>query len=205
MLSTSNITLNAVSPVIGPGNHTVKINSMVYNPAPYDQEVIIITFNLETMPIGNNFNGFLVDPNNTNGERYKGQVGRVKLNPYGFKTMKFANGQEIQRDVEILKYISIVADATNLRDKLDLIEAPNIFSFLDSCKSLFVNTAFFNACIGGKEYKNLQNYINIDLHFPKLSTKSLFMTKLDNSNVLQYDASKHLKKLVENKQEEFEM
>lgn len=197
MFNTSNINLNKISPIIEPGNHVIKINSLEYTIPSYDENAIIITLNVETKPVEGDFIGLLTDVSNPNSPRYKGRVGRVKLNAYPFVNKEFASGQKILRDEQIQKYMVVLAEATGNRGKLDEIEADTAIEFLNKCKVIFQNSNYFNACIGGKEYRNQQNYINIDLHFPKLSTKSFFITSLDK-DCLVYDANLHLKKLETN-------
>ncbi len=95
MFSTKNVSANRVSPVIGPGNHKVKINSLSFDATPYDPQAFNITLNVETEPVGGEFQGFLVDADNQNGPRYKGQVGRVRMSPYPYKDTTLPTGRKI--------------------------------------------------------------------------------------------------------------
>ena len=142
MFSTKNVSANRVSPVIGPGNHKVKINSLSFDPTPYDPQAFNIVLNVETEPINGEFQGFLVDPSNPNGARYQGQVGRVRMSPYPYKDADLESGRKISRDQEIVKAIAFLADVTGKRDEVDMIEANSIDQFMNACKQIFKNTDY---------------------------------------------------------------
>ena len=78
MLSTKDMSVGSgtIKPVIGTGNHKVKINSITFDQTPYDADAFNIMLHVESEPVSGEFNGFLKDMNNPNGERYTGQVGR---------------------------------------------------------------------------------------------------------------------------------
>jgi hypothetical protein len=204
MFSTKNVSSNRTSPVIGPGNHKVKINSISFDPTSYDPEAINITLNVETEPIEGEFQGFLIDPSNTNGPRYKGQVGRVKMSPYAYKDADLQNGRKVKRDEEIVKAIAFLADVTNKRDEVDMIEAQTMTEFANACKQIFANTDYINACIGGREWENNDGYINIDLHLPRLSKAGVPLESLESkaNRLLKFNYDDHVKKIVKKESSE---
>ena len=149
MLSTKNVSSNRVSPVLSPGNCKIKINSLSFEATPYDKNSFNITLNVESEPITGDFQGFLIDAADANGPRYKGQVGKVRMTPYPFKDAVLDNGRKINKDQEILKSIAFLADVTGKRNEVDDINVDTIDAFMDKCKTIFKNTEYVNACIGG--------------------------------------------------------
>ena len=198
MFSTKNVSANRVSPVIGPGNHKVKINSLSFDPTPYDPQAFNIVLNVETEPINGEFQGLLVDPSNPNGARYQGQVGRVRMSPYPYKDADLESGRKISRDQEIVKAIAFLADVTGKRDEVDMIEADSIDQFMNACKQIFKNTDYINACIGGREWENNDGYVNVDLHLPRLSKAGLPLEAVGSTagRLLTFSYDEHVRKLV---------
>lgn len=198
MFSTKNVSANRVSPVIGPGNHKVKINSLSFDPTPYDPQAFNITLNVETEPVGGEFQGFLVDADNQNGPRYKGQVGRVRMSPYPYKDATLPTGRKIVAADEMVKAIAFLADVTGKRDEVDMIEANSLEQFANACKQIFRNTEFINACIGGREWENNDGYVNVDLHLPRLSKAGLPLEAVGSTagRLLTFNYDEHVRKLV---------
>ena len=198
MFSTKNVSANRVSPVIGPGNHKVKINSLSFDPTPYDPQAFNIVLNVETEPINGEFQGLLVDQRNPNGARYQGQVGRVRMSPYPYKDADLESGRKISRDQEIVKAIAFLADVTGKRDEVDMIEADSIDQFMNACKQIFKNTDYINACIGGREWENNDGYVNVDLHLPRLSKAGLPLEAVGSTagRLLTFSYDEHVRKLV---------
>lgn len=198
MFSTKNVSANRVSPVIGPGNHKVKINSLSFDPTPYDPQAFNITLNVETEPVGGEFQGFLVDANNPNGPRYAGQVGRVRMSPYPYKDTTLPTGRKIVAADEMVKAIAFLADVTGKRDEVDMIEANSLEQFSNACAQIFKNTDYINACIGGREWENNDGYVNVDLHLPRLSKTGLPLETVGSTagRLLTFNYDEHVRKLV---------
>lgn len=198
MFSTKNVSANRVSPVIGPGNHKVKINSLSFDATPYDPQAFNITLNVETEPVGGEFQGFLVDADNQNGPRYKGQVGRVRMSPYPYKDATLPTGRKIVAADEMVKAIAFLADVTGKRDEVDMIEANSLEQFANACKQIFRNTEYINACIGGREWENNDGYVNVDLHLPRLSKAGLPLEAVGSTagRLLTFNYDEHVRKLV---------
>jgi hypothetical protein len=69
---------------------------------------------------------------------------------------------------------------------------------MKACREIFKNSEYFMACIGGREWENKEGYVNLDLHLPK-GEKGKFLIEScdnDNSKLLEFDATKHIKRLV---------
>lgn len=202
MLNTKDMSAGSggTKPVIGTGNHKVKINSITFDQTPYDADAYNITLNVESRPMNGEFQGFLVDQNNPNGPRYKGQVGRVRFSPYAYKDTTLANGNEISRDTEVMKAMIFLSEALGKRAELDKISANTIEEFMIACNSLFSNSEYVNMCLGAREWENKDGYINNDLFLPKLSKAGVPIEALDAepSRLLTYDSNdtNHLRRAI---------
>jgi hypothetical protein len=208
MLSTKNMKSGGgnLRPVIDAGNHKIKINDLTFDQTPYDKDAYNITMHIETEPVGGEFQGFLKDKTDPNGPRYKGQVGRVRFSQYAYRDTVLPSGVEIKRDQSVLKAMVILAETLGVRDELDNIEANTIFEFMSACRQIFKNSKFFNACIGGREWENKDGYVNLDLYLPKISKGKVNIEACDvnNSRLMEFDATAHIKKLAKKSVSSFE-
>lgn len=200
MLSTKEIkTSNGNSPILKPGNHVVKINGIYLSVPPYNSDAYDLVIDVESEPVGGDFKGFLVDSNNENGPRYKGQVARVNSQRYTFADTVLKNGNEINRDQEILKMLVKMAEALGLRESLDQITAGNIEEFVKKSNRVFKNGQYFNICIAGREWENSQGYINYNLFLPKFNKNKVALENLDvdveDSKLIKFDEEEHIIKI----------
>ena len=204
MLNTKDMSAGSgrTKPVLDPGNHVVKINSISLDQTPYDADSYNIHLHVETAPVGGDFEGFFKDYNDQSQGRYEGQIGRVRISPFPFKDTTLPSGREIQRDQEILKNMITLGETLEMRDGLDSIEAENIEDFMKECNNLFTEnqkgSKFINMCIGGREWENKEGYVNNDLYLPRISKDGIAMEELDkeNSRLLKFDRAVHVKALV---------
>jgi hypothetical protein len=204
MLNTKNMSAGSgkTRPVLEPGNHEVKINSITLDQTPYDAEAYNIHLHIETQPVGGDFEGFFRNYNDQSLGRYDGQVGRVRISPFPFKDTTLPSGREISREQEILKNMITLAETLNMRDELDSIEAETIEDFMKACNTLFTadekGSKFINLCIGGREWENKEGYVNNDLYLPRISKDGIPMEAVDaeNSRLLKFDRAVHVKALV---------
>ena len=191
MLSTKDMSAGSggTKPVIGTGNQKVLINSITFDQTPYDMDAYNITLHVESEPIVGEFNGFLKDVNNPNGERYAGQVGRVRFSPYPFKDATLNNGNEISRDTEVLKAMVFLSEVVGKRNELDAIEANTIEDFMMKAANICSQTGYVNACLGAREWENKEGYVNNDLFLPKRNRMGVPLEKVDaeNSNLITFD------------------
>ena len=204
MLNTKDMSAGSgrTKPVLDPGNHKVKINSITLDQTPYDADSYNINLHVETEPVTGEFEGFFRDYNNQKLGRYEGQIGRVRISPFPFKDTTLPSGREIQRDQEILKHMITIGETLGMRDGLDSIEAETIEDFMTECNKLFTEgekgSKFLNMCIGGREWENKEGYINNDLYLPRISKDGIPMEAIDaeNSRLLQFDRAVHVRALV---------
>lgn len=204
MLSTKDMSAGSggTKPVIEPGNQVIKINSISFDQTPYDSDAYNIVLHVESEPIVGEFNGFLKDMNNPNGPKYEGQVGRVRFSPYPYKDTVLPNGNEINRDTEVLKAMVYLSEVLDKRKELDEIQANTIEDFMVKCNLLLSNTGYINACLGAREWENKDGYTNNDLFLPKRTKNGAPIEALDleNSNLLKFDRNNinHFRPIVKN-------
>ena len=200
MLNTKDMSAGSgrTKPVLDPGNHVVKINSITLDQTPYDADSYNIHLHVETAPVGGDFEGFFKDYNDQSQGRYEGQIGRVRISPFPFKDTTLPSGREISRDQEILKHMITLAETLDMRDGLDSIEADTIEFFMRECNDLMGGSKLINMCIGGREWENKEGYVNNDLFLPRISKDGIAMEAMDkeNSRLLKFDRGVHVKALV---------
>ena len=202
MLNTKDMSAGSgrTKPVLEPGNHKVKINSITLDQTPYDRDAYNINLHMETQPIEGEFEGFFRDKDNESKGRYEGQIGRVRVSPFPFKDTTLPSGREINKDQEILKSMIFLGEVLDKRDELDSIEAETIADFMSQCNTLFSNSDYFNVCLASREWENKEGYINNDLYLPKLSRDGVPAEQLemegDNSRLIEFNADTHVKPVV---------
>ena len=193
MLSTSGMSAGSgkEKPVVGPGNHVVKINSITFDVTPYAADAFNIMLHVEGEPVTGEFQGFLKDVNNQSGPRYEGQVGRVRFSPYAYKDATLPNGNEISRDNEVMKSMIFLSEQLDKRTELDSIQANTIEDFMSKCNTILSGPTFINVCLGTREWENKDGYINNDLYLPKMSKDGIPIEALgvENSRLLKYDTN----------------
>ena len=196
MLSTSGMSAGSgkVKPVIDSGNQELRINSLTLNAPPYDQTAYDLVLNVESKPMGADFEGFLVDVNNPSGPRYQGQVGRVKFQRYAFNNATLPSGREVKRDESLLKALINLAEVTGKRAEVDAIQANTIEDFVSKAGSLLCDGNFYNFCVGGREWENKEGYTNLDMYLPRFTAQAVPMEAIDveNSKLITFNSSEHI-------------
>lgn len=181
---------------IAPGNHTLKINSIVLEDFKFIKDSKHILINVETEPI-DDFEGFLIDKDNESLGRYAGQIGRVKASQYAYADGVTKTGVKVQRDRSILIFLQNLCKNLGINewfvaqdDKHDTIED---FVIAFNQEAPFKDI-YFDACVAGKEYENKNGYTSYDMWFPK-SSKDAYAITSKGGKVLTYNELDHLKKL----------
>lgn len=175
-----------------PGNVTCKINGVRLEEFKFIKGALHIILSMEGQEL-ENFEGFFIDKNNEKLGRHKGQVGDVKAAEYAYADATTKNGNEINRDAEMLKFLKNLCVALEIdnwlvaqNDKHDTIES--LFNAFNKEKP-FANK-FITYCIGGKEYTNKNGYTSYDLFLPKFAKGSSPFGK----NVATFNAADHIRK-----------
>src|SRR5690348_3276608 len=128
MLSTKNLVSKGLPKSLQPGNHVAKINNITLEEG-FDGGSYFVLLHLEGEDLGQGFEGFLVNKENPNGPRYKGQTGRVKLTPYAFSSGEH-NGHKFDRDLSILGALKNLAIALGKQQELNQIESKTIEQYI---------------------------------------------------------------------------
>ncbi|HEY4062299.1 MAG TPA: hypothetical protein VGM30_10385 [Puia sp.] len=191
-LSTKNIPAAGISKTFKPGNVFAKLNNITYETDKFNDGGLIVKVHIEGADLGESFEGFFKDPDNQTKGRYKGQIGTVAAGQYSFKDAE-VNGRKIERDVEILKFISTLGKSIGKDDEINSLEANSIEEYIEmATKVLCSKDAWLHWCLGGKEYEKA-GYTNYSLFLVKNDFKQKkysFGTLEDD--VIKYDAAKHI-------------
>ena len=196
---------NGLPKTITPGNHKLKINSVMAEDFKFIPGALQIILNVETEPI-EGFEGFMIDKDNESLGHYAGQIGRVKAGQYAFADGTTKSGVKIYRDNSILVFLKSICTTLDMLAWFD--EQDNKHDTIEDFISAFNTTApykdkFMDFCIAGKEYEGKTGYTNYDLYLPKSSRDGFAFAKLGSGKQLLYSEALHLKKLEAKKVEAF--
>jgi hypothetical protein len=196
---------SGIPKTITPGNHKLKLNSLVGEDFKFIPGGISIVLNVETEPL-EGFEGFMLDKENPDAGHYKGQIGRVKSGQYAFADGVTKSGVQISRDNSILVFIKSLCTTLDIVDWFDAQD--NKHNTIEEFITAFDKTApyqdkYLDFCIAGKEYEGKTGYTNYDLYLPKSSRDGFAYAKLGSGKQLLYSEALHLKKLEAKKVEAF--
>lgn len=213
-LSTKNLSLDviAVSRMIQPGNRVVKILSLELIKPEFrkedatDPDPYYIYLTVEGPNLGEEFDGFLFDKNDSSKGKYKGQVGKVRGSYYAFSNTSLKGNKKVKkgtegsvniyRDTEILKFLKSLCKEMGMLNWLDSQEEKHetIESYCDqfNLDKPFANK-WIRMCIAGKMYKNKNSYTNYNLFLPKHNPiVELESVPEEKSRILKFDEKKHI-------------
>jgi hypothetical protein len=182
---------------IAPGNHTLKINSIVLEDFQFIDGAKHLILNVETEPI-DGFEGFLIDKDDESKGKYKGQIGRVKASQYAFADGQTKSGIKIQRDRSLMMFLANLSKATGIMKWFE--EQDNKFNTIEDFVRNFSDNAplkdkYLDFCVAGKEYENKSGYTAYDMWLPKAENNKYAYGNEGSERILKYDEAKHLKKL----------
>lgn len=200
MITTKNITSGGGTPkVIQPGVVECKINSITLDKVPYKEGAYNLSLNVESQPMGDDFEGFLIDKDNPDSGRYEGQIGRVRFSEWAYSDGETKTGIKISRDTEIVKAIQTICKETHCTAWLDAQD--NVHETIEEFVMAFNNdkpfkNKFVKMCVAGREYMNKAGYINFDLYLPRAGRGqvSIESTEREGSKLIAFDSEAHIKK-----------
>ena len=185
-----------------PGNHTCKINKISLRWPEYlkkkGEKAYEIVLDLETKPVGESFEGWLIDSKNEKGPRYLGQTGRIKTRKWPYKDVSWTGqGKTIKFDMvdDILKVVKLIEleCGTNFlgetSGKFDTIE--EVIEAFDKAQPF--KEIFLTWCIGGEQETNDEGHPKYYLSLPKFERGfKLFSNENDAQHILPFDKALHV-------------
>jgi hypothetical protein len=200
MITTKNIPSGGGTPkVIQPGTVECKINSITLDKVPYKEGAYNLSLNIESRPMGDDFEGFLIDKDNPDGGRYEGQIGRVRFSEWPYADGETKTGIKISRDIEIVKAIQNICKETHSTEWLEAQD--NKHETIEEFVMAFnsdkpFKDKFVKMCVAGREYMNKAGYMNFDLYLPRAGRGQVNMETVDRepSKLIAFDSEAHIKK-----------
>lgn len=200
MITTKNIPSGGgTSKVIQPGVVECKINSITLDTVPYKEGAYNLSLNVESTPMGDDFEGFLIDKDNPDSGRYEGQIGRVRFSEWAFSDGETKTGIKISRDTEIVKAIQTICKETGCIAWMETQD--NVHETIEEFVQAFnadkpFKDKFVKMCVAGREYMNKAGYMNYDLYLPRAGRGqvSIESAQQERSKLLSFDSEAHIKK-----------
>lgn len=186
---------------LGPGTQSARIISMKLEAPKFDPNGYFVILDLEGPDKGPEFEGFLVDKDNPDGPRYKGQTGRVKSSRYVYTDGTTKTGRAVVRDEQIARFVSNICFAigevginwlSSVDGKFDTVEEL-VQSFNDMIQQNHITSQYYNFTICSKEYIK-DGYTKDDLYFPNYEKGMVFMENpnANPSKLIQFDPTLHV-------------
>lgn len=189
-----------------PGNAVCKLNGIELEEFKFKEGGLHIVLNLEGIPLGDGFEGFLIDKDKPAGPKHLGQVGAVKASEWAFADGETKTGIAIVRDQEILKFMKNLCVALDKVKWLD--DQDNKHDTIESLVAAFnkakpFKDIFLDFCICGKEYTNKNNFTSYELFLPKFNKTGVpfaailseeEVKKGKTSKIVIFKAEDHIKK-----------
>ena len=189
----------STSKTLQPGNQKCKINGITLEDFKFRPGAYHLVLSMEGPDLGKDFEGFYINKDKPELGRHLGQVGNVKAGEWAFSDGETKAKVSIKRDVEILKFVKNLCIALDIVPWLDAQDNKHdtIESLIQALnKEKPFKDKFLNCCIGGKEYKNKQGYINHELFFPKYVKGGVPFEPVGvtPSKVIKFSEAEHIKK-----------
>lgn len=187
------------SKVINPGTVKVRLNEMTLEQLPYAGGSLQLQLHIETEPVQDEgFVGLSIDRLDPSKGNYKGQVARVKAQPYLFTDYTY-NGNTTSKETQLYKWIIRFADSIGMRPQLDTVEANSIEEYVTKAARVLCSPVhFFYVTIAGEEYEKLgsdgNTYTSYRLQLPK-PTREKFAVALDPTSpkFMEFNKAEHIK------------
>lgn len=190
-LNTKNIAEGKISKTLKPGYTLGKIYGISLAPG-YNEGSYQLVLNIESAPVGGDFEGFFKDKDNESLGRFEGQIGRVKYSRWAFEDKVLPGNIQINRDQNILKAFNAIAKALGIKDQLDEVDANTIEEYVAKASPIIVGAnKFISFCLAGKEYTDKNGYLNYELFLPKANGKK-YALSADEDTVITFNVKDHI-------------
>lgn len=194
------------SKTVQPGNRELYIRSVTLEQIgdyAKSKNAYHLILHVEGKPMGDDFEGFHIDPKDESKGRYTGQVGRVKTSDWPYSDGTTKQKVVISRDMEIMKMIKTLCVAIKKEDWFDAQDGKH--ATIEAFVEAFNNEAPFkdvllNFCIAGREYpKKDTSFTGMDLQLPKFKDgKVAFeLPGVEKSKLIQFNPDVHIVKVEE--------
>ena len=201
MLRTKDIPVSSgkTPKTIKPGNLNAKILEITLQPLKNDPQAFYLMLHLEGEDQGAEFEGFLYDKDNPNKGRAKGQVGKIRYSAYPYRDGVTKTGRTKNRDFDILRSLSEIANIAGKKEELDAIEGNDIIDFVKKASKLLSSDQFYYWCIGGSAYMKDDGNKDFSLHLPRYDKnfKNFEPVGTEPSKVAKFDYATHVEDNIE--------
>lgn len=157
-----------------------------------------LVLHLEGPDMGEDFEGFFIDPKDESKGRYKGQVARIKTSNWPYSDGKTKSGVVINRDKELLKILKTVCVAAGQEAWFDAADGkyPTIEAFVEGLNSEApFKDVKVNFCLAGREYPKENGHMGLDVFLPKFKDGvAIEAVGIEKSKLLKYDPAIHYEK-----------
>lgn len=192
-------TTGSISKVINPGTVKVHLLDLFLEQPSFGNGAYQLQLQIETEPIEGEFAGLPVDKNRPELGNYKGQVARIKAQPFLFSDYVY-NGVTTSKERQLFKWLIRFSDNVGKREMLDKINADTIEAYVEKAKTVLCDPEnWFWATIAGEEYDKAGSdgnmYLSYRLLFPKtVGSKVPFHSKREDVNFMEFDPATHIRK-----------
>jgi len=179
-----------------PGTHQCSILDLKLEKPPYDPNQYNLVFSLMGPELGDDFEGFQVNRLDPSKGNYKGQIGNVKANQYGFKDWEY-KGKTISRDESIQNFLGTFLKQVNLLDQFQgqNINAESIEDLVAEIRAFLIKGeyTFFFTLGAQRYYKDGSEYPNYALYLPKrLEGKFAYASTAEDSKLAAFNEAIHV-------------
>jgi len=179
-----------------PGTHQCSILDLKLEKPPYDPNQYNLVFSLMGPELGGDFEGFQINRLDPSKGNYKGQIGNVKANQYGFKDWEY-KGKSISRDESIQNFLGTFLKQVNLLDQFQgqNINAESIEDLVAEIRAFLIKGeyTFFFTLGAQRYYKDGSEYPNYALYLPKrLEGKFAYANTAEDPKLAVFNEAIHV-------------
>lgn len=189
------------SKVILPGNIVARILDIKLDVPPYDTNAFNLVLSAETQPIGEGFEGLLIDKDMPELGNYAGQFARIQTQQYAYTDYTNKEGKTTTKEEMIFRWVWNFAKELGVTQAMidHDVKGESIQEFIENAKAFLVSKdRWIHFCVGGSEYENKAGYTQYRLFVVKpekgKSGYELYTEGKATSKLIKFDESQHVKK-----------
>jgi hypothetical protein len=192
---------NSISKVINPGTVVARLLDLKIEVPPYDSNAYNLMLSLETLPIGEGFQGMPIDKDVPELGNHAGQVARVQSQQYSYSDYTNKEGKTTSKEDMIFRWIWNFAKEIGATEKLiaNDVSGESITEYVENAKQYLIDTdRWIHFTIGGSEYENKAGYTQYRLFLLKPEKgKVSYQLHIEGekpTKLIQFDENVHIKK-----------